>query len=333
MGAPPNPEAMLGMLDDPNFLSQMNEMMNNPAMIDMLLNSPHVRNNPQARMMLQNPEFRRMMLNPDMLRMQLQMQRAMDGMGGGPDGGFAMPGETDTTAQTGTGETGGTQQGQNTQQQQTNPFAALGGLGGGAGAHANPFAALFNPPSQQQPGATPSTSPPQTQPTPSGQEGQNQQNPFGSLFGAQPGAQSGAQQENPLANMTRTMMQNPEMMRMAMQAATGMMNPQNQQQGTGDATAGTTTGQQNPFAGATAGQQNPFAGLFNPMAFGGGGGGMGGFGGTPEPPDNRPPEERYADQLRQLNDMGFFEFERNVQALRRSGGSVQGAVEYLLSSS
>ncbi|KAL2135516.1 hypothetical protein VTI74DRAFT_8247 [Chaetomium olivicolor] len=49
------------------------------------------------------------------------------------------------------------------------------------------------------------------------------------------------------------------------------------------------------------------------------------------PADNRPPEERYAEQLRQLNDMGFYDFDRNVTALRRSGGSVQGAVEYLLS--
>lgn len=46
--------------------------------------------------------------------------------------------------------------------------------------------------------------------------------------------------------------------------------------------------------------------------------------------DTRPPEERYAEQLRQLNDMGFFDFERNVAALRRSGGSVQGAIEHLL---
>ncbi|KXX80159.1 Deubiquitination-protection protein dph1 [Madurella mycetomatis] len=52
---------------------------------------------------------------------------------------------------------------------------------------------------------------------------------------------------------------------------------------------------------------------------------------APAPADDRPPEERYADQLRQLNDMGFFDFDRNVTALRRSGGSVQGAVEYLLS--
>lgn len=58
-------------------------------------------------------------------------------------------------------------------------------------------------------------------------------------------------------------------------------------------------------------------------------GGGGGLGAT-SAPDNRPPEERYADQLRQLNDMGFFDFDRNVAALRRSGGSVQGAVEHLL---
>jgi ubiquilin len=66
---------------------------------------------------------------------------------------------------------------------------------------------------------------------------------------------------------------------------------------------------------------------------GAGAGGMGGFGApTPaSPPDNRPPEERYADQLRQLNDMGFYDFDRNIAALRRSGGSVQGAVEHLLS--
>ncbi|PHH67311.1 hypothetical protein CDD81_68 [Ophiocordyceps australis] len=56
-------------------------------------------------------------------------------------------------------------------------------------------------------------------------------------------------------------------------------------------------------------------------------------GASASPPDNRPPEERYADQLRQLNDMGFFDFDRNIAALRRSGGSVQGAIEHLLNAS
>ncbi|CAI4035743.1 hypothetical protein SMKI_13G3950 [Saccharomyces mikatae IFO 1815] len=49
-----------------------------------------------------------------------------------------------------------------------------------------------------------------------------------------------------------------------------------------------------------------------------------------QPEDTRPPEERYEHQLRQLNDMGFFDFDRNVAALRRSGGSVQGALDSLL---
>ncbi|KAI1432842.1 hypothetical protein GGR50DRAFT_671946 [Xylaria sp. CBS 124048] len=55
-----------------------------------------------------------------------------------------------------------------------------------------------------------------------------------------------------------------------------------------------------------------------------------GSGAASAPQDNRPLEERYAEQLRQLNDMGFFDFNRNIEALRRSGGSVQGAIEYLL---
>jgi ubiquilin len=49
----------------------------------------------------------------------------------------------------------------------------------------------------------------------------------------------------------------------------------------------------------------------------------------PPPADNRPPEERYAIQLGQLNEMGFYEFERNIQALTRSGGDVNGALEWL----
>ncbi|PHH91351.1 hypothetical protein CDD83_813 [Cordyceps sp. RAO-2017] len=123
--------------------------------------------------------------------------------------------------------------------------------------------------------------------------------------------------------------------------------------------AGATPGQESrqgqggpPTEGTTASQQgqdqqaaNPFAALFPPQ--GGAQAGnpfamnpemmnqmmqMLGGAGAPAPADNRPPEERYAEQLRQLNDMGFYDFDRNVAALRRSGGSVQGAIEHLLSS-
>lgn len=327
MGAPPDPDTLLNMMDNPMFVSQMNEMMNNPAVMNMLLDHPHVRNNPQLRMMMQNPEFRRLMLNPDMLRMQLQMQRAMGGGGSGTS--FPMPGETDTTAQTGQGQgqIGGTTQ---QAQQQPNPFAMFG-QAQGQGAPGNPFAALFNPAANPAGGHTPATSPPAasagTTPagtTPSATTAPSndgaQTNPFANLFGAQPGAQAGTGQNAAFSSMMNQMMQSPEMQQAAMQMMSGMMGGQGapgQQGGTA------------PEGGAAGGQQaaNPFAGLFgNPY------GGMGGFGGTPEPPDNRPPEVRYEDQLRQLNDMGFHEFDRNVAALRRSGGSVQGAVEYLLSS-
>lgn len=120
--------------------------------------------------------------------------------------------------------------------------------------------------------------------------------------------------------MANQMMQNPEMMRAAM----NMM--------------GSMNGAQQPGAGAAGGDSNananPFGG-FNPFAMGGMGGlgGMGGMGAPAAPADNRPPEERYSEQLAQLNAMGFYDFERNVRALRMSGGSVEGAVDVLFSGS
>ncbi|KAK3683171.1 hypothetical protein LTR37_020484 [Vermiconidia calcicola] len=306
MGAPPNPDQMLRMLEDPNFASQMNEAMNNPAVVDMLRNNPMIRNNPIARQAIDNPEFRRMMMNPDMIRMQMQMQRAMGGPGGagGGENAFPMPGQTDTTPGEGAAAaTGGEQQ------QQTNPAGSPPAGGAQAG---NPFAALF-------PGAGAGGD---------ANSQQQQQNPLAGLFGGsnQQGAGGqGGNQSNPLAQMTQQLMQNPQAMQLMMQMMNGLNNNPNSN------TAGTEGG------GAGAGA-NPFgggAGGFNPFNMFGGGD-FGGMGGQQQqqpqaPPDDRAPEDRYADQLRQLNDMGFYEFERNVQALRRSGGSVQGAVEFLLS--
>ncbi|KAH8655180.1 hypothetical protein BX600DRAFT_515020 [Xylariales sp. PMI_506] len=115
-----------------------------------------------------------------------------------------------------------------------------------------------------------------------------------------------------------------------------------------------TTGQADSASNPLSPPPNPFAALFGAPGASPGGAtnpfglppmspdavqqmmqmmGMGSQnGGSPAPPDNRPPEERYAEQLRQLNDMGFYDFDRNVAALRRSGGSVQGAIEHLLNS-
>ena len=266
----------------------------------------------QARQMLNDPNFRRMLTDPEMMRNMSQMRRQFGGpdpFGGQQAGGnpaFPMPGN----AEPGQQDTA-TQPRQEGQQGQTpgtgtatgapaNPFGAFGNPGGGA-AGGNPFAALFGgaggfPPAQGA-GLTPSTDSTQ-QP--------EQQQPQG-----QPAAQ------NPFNAVTQMLMQNPQAMQEMMGAmGGGNANPAgpnaaNPQQG------------QNPFAAL----QQMGLGGFNPAMFGGGG-----FsGGAPaQPPDDRPPEDRYADQLRQLNEMGFHSFERNVEALRRTGGSVQGAIEYLL---
>jgi ubiquilin len=42
MGAPPDPSQLLEMMENPMFLSQMNEAMNNPAVVEMMTNSPMV---------------------------------------------------------------------------------------------------------------------------------------------------------------------------------------------------------------------------------------------------------------------------------------------------
>lgn len=54
---------------------------------------------------------------------------------------------------------------------------------------------------------------------------------------------------------------------------------------------------------------------------------------TAAPIDPRPIEERFQEELRQLNDMGFTDYNRNISALRRTGGNVQAAIEMLLSGS
>lgn len=43
-----------------------------------------------------------------------------------------------------------------------------------------------------------------------------------------------------------------------------------------------------------------------------------------------PPEERYATQLSQLQEMGFFDTQENIRALIATAGNVHAAVERLL---
>ena len=322
MGAPPDPEQMVNMLSNPQFASTMNEALQNPQILDMMIQqNPMLRNVPGARQMMQSPEFRRMMTDPDTIRSMSQMGRAMGmggmgGMGGnaaGGAGGFPAPGVTDTTPAGTDGQGAGSTQTQgstdDTGNAAPNPFAMFGNPGA-AGA-ANPLAALFGNGAMGE--HNPAGSPAAAGQVAANPDGQNPAaNPFAALFnpaafaqapgatGTEPNAQQTPQANPFLAN--NPLLQNPQAMQQMLAAMTGGM-------GAGGAGAEGAGGLNPAFAG------NPFA------AFGGA---------SPPPADTRPPEERYAEQLRQLNDMGFYEFERNVEALRRSGGSVRGAVEYLL---
>ena len=68
-------------------------------------------------------------------------------------------------------------------------------------------------------------------------------------------------------------------------------------------------------------------------------GGMGGLGGnsagansarTAPTVDNRPPEEKYATQLSQLEQMGFSNKQNNIAALVATGGNLNAAVDRLV---
>jgi ubiquilin len=297
MGPPPSIESMTEMLSNPNFAQMMNEALQNPQLVDMMIQqNPQLRAmGPQARQMLQSEQFRQMITNPQALQQMAQLSRTM---GLGPFGGeggasaFPMPGATSTTPAENrdAGTTTNTGTGNTAQQ---NPFAAL--LGGG-GAGVNPFAALMNPPQPPSSDAPQGTS----SPPPNTAGSQNPPNPFAILFnppmtgqGANPSNNPTSLPPNPFQN--NPFLQDPASMAALMQAMGG----------TGGAAGGD-------------GHANAMQNLMNIL------------GGAPPPPtDSRPPEERYATQLRQLNEMGFYEFERNIQALTRSGGDVNGALEWL----
>ncbi|KAL1991109.1 hypothetical protein VTN49DRAFT_5613 [Thermomyces lanuginosus] len=314
MGPPPDPETMLSMLENPQVQATMNEALQNPALIDLMIQqNPMLRDmGPGVREMMLSPEFRRMVTDPATIRQMAQIRRAMGGFpfgGGAGGGGFPAPGVTDTTPQENRGQQQQQQQAGSNQTTTTpaNPFLA-----------ANPFAGLFGAPPPAAPSASPSGGEQNTSGTQANtgaqtgnagaSQNQQAQNPFAALFnpalfGVPPaqtgdGSQQQQQQQPPFANLFNPQynpfLRDPALLANVMQAFGGAQN-----QGQGQGSEGT----------------NPLAAL---------------FGAPPPPPDNRPPEERYAEQLRQLNDMGFYEFERNIEALRRSGGSVQGAVEYLL---
>ncbi|EWC43462.1 hypothetical protein DRE_07572 [Drechslerella stenobrocha 248] len=311
MGPPPDPEQMLNMLEQPEVRASMNAVLQNPALLDSLIQSNPMLQamGPEARRMMQSEEFRRMMTDPTMIRQMTQMQRMMGmgpfGRGGmfggaGGAGAFPAPGVTDQTP---------TEQQQGAGAGLPNPAAGIPGAGIPG---ANPFAALFNPP----------------QAPPSLGAGGPAGNPFmfmnPALFGVMPPQAPAGQTQTPASS---------DPAGASAGTSTGAGASAGASAGTG-ASPGAAGAGLPPFNPFMPPQNLDFGQLQNMMQMMGltpPAGAYGGGGSPPAPPDNRPPEERYAEQLRQLNDMGFFDFDRNISALRRSGGSVQGAIELLLS--
>lgn len=277
---------------------------------------------------MQSEEFRRIMTDPNMFRNMMDMNRMFSQLGmqvpGMPaarqQSNFPAPGVTNTTQpqhqQPANRATAGTQQ------QPSNPFEAMfppppQGHGQGVANAPNPFMALFPTvqPGVQSPfgspppstfGTPPPTAPAQQQqPQGFGSQSQPLNSPQGGIgspysTAQQTGNQPFGQSQQPPPNL--------QSMWSMLQSLNSMLPPG----GVG----------QTPLPPQTPG--------FNPPSL------------ARPVPDTRPIEERYQasfrvtsadfqDELRQLNDMGFTDFARNIAALRRTGGNVEAAVEMLIS--
>ncbi len=280
---------------------QMAEMLSNPMIAQTMneaLNNPNfidymIRSNPTLASM---PNAREMLQSPDFRNMMtnpeaIRMAARMRRMLQG-GGNPAFP-APGATDNTPAGAPGAAAAGNGSDD-------ALRALFGAANAGGNPFTGLFGLP---PPGAT------------AGGAAGNAQTPA-------PGAQTAASTGNPSASAAdNAAAQPPNPFAALFGGGLG-------QGGLGGAQGGANAN--NPF-GLPPITPEAMQQLAQLLGTGQGMGGLGSPLAAAPPADNRPPEERYAEQLRQLNDMGFFDFDRNVMALRRSGGSVQGAVEYLLS--
>jgi len=280
---PTNPEAIVEAMSHPAIQAQINELLQNPQLLDIMINSnPMLRTmGPSARDLIQSASFRQMLTDPTNIRNMARLNGAGFGAGTRP-GGFPAPGAVDNNAPTPASQQSAGQQpaGQQPAGEQTAGRQPV-----------NPFATLFSAPGDRAP------SPPSNlfglQMPPFMPPNYNHGSPASTNSAQAGSSHPSSAGQPPQPPHTNTPAPSAAPMEQLMQ----LLERQR----------------------AASGTLNPFAGLFSgtpPTA--------------PSPAANTPPEERYADQLRQLNDMGFFDFDRNVEALRRSGGNVQGAVNQLL---
>lgn len=293
MGPPPDAEQLAQAMSNPQFQSTMNDLLSNPQIIDYILASNPMLSQlgPEVRQMMQSDLFRQLMSNPQVIRSMSQMSGGL-GRGFGGMGGAASFPEPGRTDTTPAPDSpaGSTPAGSTPNPAATGSPPPLNPFLPGA-AGGNPLAALFG--GQPPRAGAPGASPGQA-PGSGGIPQGLDPNTLNSIFGALGGG--------------------------------------------GGQPSGSTGGPASGAPNQPLPPNHPLAGN-NPLAILLGANGHLGAAGAlraqaqaaaAAPVDNRPPEERYAEQLRQLNDMGFYDFERNVGALRRSGGSVQGAINELL---
>ncbi|CAL9072339.1 unnamed protein product [Musa textilis] len=348
--------------------SMMREIMNMPA-IQSLMNNPDllrnmIMNNPQMREIIdRNPDFAHVLNDPSTLRQSLEVMRnpelmrelmrntdrAMSNIEASPEGFNALRRMYETVqepflnATTGAGNMGN--------DLAQNPFAAL--LGNQSATQARDQTA-----NQSGTGSdvTTESAAPNSNPLP---------NPWSSTGGAQstnsrpvpandgrsPGVAglgglaimqmmqsllSNPQFMNQVLNpqlggmlgsnsQLRDMLQNPEMIRQLTSPETLQQLLSFQQSLVSQVVRQQSGQEQNQTGGGTAGtmNNNGLELLMNMF------GGLGSGAGVPSNP-NVPPEERYATQLSQLQEMGFLDTQENIRALSATSGSVHAAVDWLL---
>merc|ERR1719237_1120942 len=319
-------------------------MLNSPAM-QMRTTDPEIirsviETNPQLRdLMDRNPELRHVMSdpetlgqtfeiarNPDLMREQMRTtDRAMSNLETHPEGFNALR-----------------RMYENFQEPLMNATTTNNANSAASNAASNPFAALRNQGNQQQ-GAnggagTPLPNPWAPQPQ---QQGTNRQAGGGAAGAGGNGGTlpAGGIPPIPPALLQTMMNANPEMRQMMdanpqmrqvlndpnflrqmadpanIQAMMQMQQAMQQLRGSGlMGGLGDTGGM-----GGMGGMGNPFGAL------------GGGFPGAGAGGNSTPPEELYASQLTQLQEMGFHDQQANIRALSQVGGNVNAAVDRLLS--
>ncbi|ORE09937.1 hypothetical protein BCV72DRAFT_47483 [Rhizopus microsporus var. microsporus] len=318
MGMPNmDPELIRQMMDSPF----MQGLLDNPEFIrSMIMNNPQIKaiaeQNPEVGHLISDPSFLRqsieMMRNPELMReMQRNNDRALSNIEAIP-GGFNHLRRMYSTIQEPM-ESAMSPAGLRSSEEANERLARQLNVSSvpenslNTQALPNPWAATPQQPPQQQQQQNNSSSATQQQPF--------AQNPFASLFGAPTFPLGQQQQQQPSQSAdnqpssTTPFWADPNFMQATMRLQQSLLAAQQRNN--------ESTSQPNLF-------QQMMGIPFNNDIFGA-------QSQTQTPTE--PPEVRFRDQLAQLEEMGFSEKTANVRALLATGGNVEAAIEYLLTSS